>query len=145
MYLSIPIGMKYEQIAENESQRDYFVDPNGVLPRIDIQKVLKEALRTNTGRAKHIELGEFTIYRVKPPYRDESFLHYIPNCNGRHATKEAIELVNGTSFPPPQQTRYGTFWFQALPLDPTTLEGILERRAEQREDRRHSGDSPKPT
>ncbi|HAU0781219.1 TPA: lpg1716 family Dot/Icm T4SS effector, partial [Legionella pneumophila] len=79
IFLSIPKGMEFKQITEKDNTNDYFVDPNGKLPRINIQALVKDALQYNKGRKKEISLPDFTIYRHKPPYRDELFLQYNPD------------------------------------------------------------------
>lgn len=51
-FLSIPKGMEFKQITEKDNTNDYFVDPNGKLPRINIQALVKDALQYNKGRKK---------------------------------------------------------------------------------------------
>lgn len=45
IFLSIPKGMEFKQITEKDNTNDYFVDPNGKLPRIDIQALVKDTLQ----------------------------------------------------------------------------------------------------
>ncbi|HAT1725566.1 lpg1716 family Dot/Icm T4SS effector [Legionella pneumophila serogroup 1] len=147
IFLSIPKGMEFKQITEKDNTNDYFVDPNGKLPRINIQALVKDALQYNKGRKKEISLPDFTIYRHKPPYRDELFLQYNPNHNGKYFTKESVNLVNGKEFIKYKTpaTSYGTFWFQKVQLSESRMDEVLAQRSEQRENRRHTGDSPNPT
>ncbi|HAT8844510.1 TPA: lpg1716 family Dot/Icm T4SS effector [Legionella pneumophila] len=147
IFLSIPKGMEFKQITEKDNTNDYFVDPNGKLPRIDIQALVKDALQYNKGRKKEIALSDFTIYRHKPPYKDELFLQYNPDHNGKYFTKESVSLVNGKEFirNKAPATSYGTFWFQKVQLSESRMDEVLAQRSEQRENRRHTGDSPNPT
>ncbi|MDI1352973.1 MAG: permease [bacterium] len=139
MYLSIPKGMIYQQI----NQTDFFIDPQNIVPPINFQLMLKLALQHNKHREQVIKLDDFTIYRKRPPYDDNLYLSYIPYLNGKEATKEAVKLVKGNSFYKQVETRgYGEFWFRSVYLSQEKLEAIQVLREEQRENRRHSGDSP---
>jgi hypothetical protein len=147
IFLSIPKGMQFKQITEEDNTIDYFVDPNDKLPRINIQELVKEALQYNRGRKKEIVLDEFTIYRRKPPYADKNFLQYTPDHNGKYFTKEKPVLINGKKFVGEKnsETRYGTFWYQITPLSDKRMAEVLAQHTEQRENRRHVGDSPAAT
>ncbi len=148
IYISIPKGMEFKQITNDIETRDFFVDPQGKLPQIDLQELVKEALRHNSGRLKTIELKEFSIYTRVPPKVGDYFLKYVPNNNGKLATKDPVTLVMGVTeqkFQPQSHTRYGMFWDQTLYLDPERKKEILDKRMEQKHNRRHDGDSPKST
>ncbi len=133
------------RFLKNRRHAAYFVDPHGIKPRINIQEKLKEAIRHNNGRQKAIDVGEFSIYLKKPPYVNASFLKYIPDHNGKNATKESVIAVSGFSFPRSLTTTYGTLWYQMTKLSVERLAEVLEARDAQRENRRHSGDSPSAT
>lgn len=145
MYLSIPKGMIYEQKVINKVATDYFVDPTEKRPPIELQALVKEALRDNNRRKKVIELEEFTIYLKNPPHESEMYLKYTPNHNGKFATTCKTELIDGRSASAIYRSQPGCLWFQAAPLSKERLEEVLVARDEQRENRRHTGDSPCPT
>lgn len=150
IYLTIPNGMKFEQIVEKidglNVSRDFFIDPSGTSPRIDLQKLVQNAIRENSGRKKCIQLKEFTIYMRQPPYKDELFLVYTPNRNGKLATETPISLVNGRTMPRKRpDTKYGSFWDREHQFTQEKRAEIEKKREEQRHDRRHDGDSPKAT
>ncbi|RUR08921.1 permease [Legionella sp. km772] len=137
--------MEYQKVKEGSIEHDYFVDPQGIKPRIDLQEQLKEALRANTGRKKEINAGDFIIYLKKPPFKNESFLTYIPHQNGKHATQETPRIISGLSCSTYRSTSYGTLWHQITPLNAQRLEEVLAAREAQRDNRRHIGDSPLAT
>lgn len=148
MYLSIPRGMKYEQIVSDDIAKDYFVDPEDKLPKIDIQKLLKDALRANTGRKKSIELNEFTIYIYSPPNDEETYLKYIPHKNGKEAMQIKPEEVKGYSAQRHSTMHYtsnGQTWCSQFHLSEKRREEIDAKREAQRENRRHYGDCPLST
>ena len=147
IYLSIPKGMKYKQINVTiELAKDYFIDPEGIIEKIALQDLVKEALKNNTGRLHEIKLKEFTIYLRKPPSTDEFFLKYTPNHNGKYSTTVQPELIQGSlAQNPPTTTQYGSFWFQQIPLSEEKMNEVLEARKEQSQNRRHTGSSPKAT
>lgn len=164
IYLSIPEGMEFKQRKNDQGiLSDYFIDPTGAKPDIDIRSLVKQTLRTNTHRKKTIETDYFTIYLKKPPYSAELFLRYQPCANGKWATegfervsftagkevftKSLTEVVPGTSvssksyFNPHSRN----LWWQETALREARLTEVLEARYEQRENRRHMGDCPNPT
>jgi hypothetical protein len=116
MYLSIPSGMQYKQIMEDSITTDYFVDPVGLLPAINIQKTIKEALQNNTGRKKEIKLSEFSIYLRNTPYTKDFYLSCITNYNGMVPTAHSPEIVRGYNGRKSSvTTTYGSLWFQQIP------------------------------
>lgn len=148
MYLSIPKGMKYKQIIIDDIAGDYFVDPEGQLPKIAIQKLLHDALRTNTGRKKSIELHELTIYLRTPPNDEETYLKYIPNRNGKEATQIEPVEVKGRDAQKHSAMHYttnGQVWCNQFYLTDKRKEEIEAKRVEQRNNRRHYGNSPLST
>jgi len=148
MYLSIPKGMKFKQITEGNITSDYFVDPEGVRPNIALQELVKEALRTNNGRSKCINLAQFSIYTRKPPFSSEEFLEYIPNQNGKYATKDEVKLISGIStkkYNPAEYTGPGTVWCSQFYRTEAQLQEIAGARQAQRDNRRHVGDCPLAT
>lgn len=153
IYLTIPKGMVFEKInSENQDKktlatRDCFIDVSRE-KIIDLQSLVKDALRTNTGRKATIELKELTIYLRMPPDNEELFLAYDPNHNGKYPTATKPEYVIGKDaqkFDPKRFARYGTFWSDYAILTPTQKIELAEKRIAQRENRRHYGDCPLPT
>lgn len=153
IYLSIPSGMVFKKVTcdkgDNsiDNTRDCFVDTKeGAV--IELQDLIKEALRTNKGHKKSIQLKEFTIHLKKPPNTDESFLAYSPNHNGKYPTEIEPKLVKGKDarkYDPKQYTSYGSFWYRETVLTSERQLEIKEKRLAQKNDRRHTGDNPKPT
>lgn len=153
IYLTIPKGMTFRQITtvtedkKTSETRDCLVDTTGK-NIIELQSLVKDALRTNTGRKKSIELKDFTIYLRIPPNTDAQFLEYIPNHNGRYPTKTEPKLVIGKEaqkYDPKVYSSYGTFWSHHTFLTNSQKLELEEKRLAQKENRRHYGDSPLPT
>ncbi|MCE0723568.1 MULTISPECIES: permease [Legionella] len=149
IYLSIPVGMVFRKMSSGVRIRDCFVDPQkGTV--IELQDLVKEALRNNTGRKSHVVLkeNEFTIYLSTPPNTDDSFLAYVPNHNGKYPTAVKPEIVSGKSaqkYDPKYNTKYGSFWYQQILLTTEQELEIEDKMLEQRENRRHTGSSPNAT
>ncbi|KTD41475.1 hypothetical protein [Legionella parisiensis] len=149
IYLSIPTGMVFRKVATGAKIRDCLVDPKGG-GVIELQDLVKEALRNNTGRKSCIELKEkgFTIYLKLPPNSDDSFLAYAPNHNGKYPTEVEPKIVSGKTvqkYDPKYDTRYGSFWHQNMYLTAKQELEIENKMLEQRENRRHIGNSPNAT
>jgi hypothetical protein len=145
MYLSIPKGMQYAQITEHGISTDYFIDPLGIRPRINLQEQIKEALRHNAGRKKEIKLAEFTIYLKDNIFMERVILKYTPNQNGALATLVPAITIDKNPKKPSVQTSYGTLWHKVTPLTEERLQKVIEACEQQKADRRHWGDSPKAT
>lgn len=148
MYLSIPKGMEFKQLLDNKNIRDYFIDPKGEKPSIDLQQCIKEALQYNKGRKKCINLEKFTLYTRMPPNTEELFLTYTPNRNGKFATLKEVKSISGKMAQktnPQSLSRYGSFWYQQIPVSSDELKVIKAKQDEQRENRRHYGPSPTGT
>lgn len=155
IYLSIPEGMVYQQKkvisagSENASLKDFFVDPNGKRPDIPLQDIVKDMLRTNTGQKKIIEKDGITLYRKIPPYEKTQFLQYAPEENAKFATKTTPVVASGMDFRASlnkaNTKQYGQLWFKENPLPKDKQELVEDKRDEQRDNRRHIGDSPKAT
>jgi len=151
MFLSIPQGMVFQQEYNGTDLHDYFIDPTGKKPKIDLQTLLKNALQNNTkkevekrgGNKFVISLNEFTIYLKNPPRDENDYLKYIPNNNGKNPTASTPEIVKG--FLEYKPSYRSGLWFHHVPLSAEKLEQVLEKREEQRHNRRHVGDSPLPT
>ena len=78
-----------------------------------------------------------------PPDINEDFLKYKPERNCKLPCQE-YDLVNGhalNAYKRSSSTRYGTLWY----FSKEKLAEIHEKRAEQRDNRRHIGDCPCPT
>ncbi|HHF7368281.1 TPA: permease [Legionella bozemanae] len=148
IYLSIPVGMVFRKVTTEAKIRDCFVDPKGGAV-IELQDLVKEALRNNTGRKNRIEIEKgFTIYLNTPPNTDESFLTYVPNHNGKYPTAVEPKIISGKKtqkYDPKSHTRYGSFWHQHMFLTVEQEVEIEDKMLEQRENRRHSGNSPNAT
>lgn len=141
IYLSIPYGMVFKKVVLNGIETDCFVDPLQVMNKIPLQELVKNVLRTNSGRKREIPLAEFTIYTRYPPNEDRLFLAYEPNQNGKLPSLN-YELVNGRE---KQRIVYGhcsSAWFLLVPLSSSRRQEVEEARDEQRANRRHYGDSP---
>lgn len=148
MYISIPKEMIFQKVTSEKNTRDCFVDPTKKRDPIELQSLLKEALRTNTGHHKIIKLKEFTIYLRTPPNKKEIFLEYSPCHNGKDPTSTDPKLISGhlaQKYDPSKHSRYGMFWYQQIELSSAKQEVITDKMLEQRENRRHSGNSPLAT
>ncbi|PWY56188.1 permease [Legionella qingyii] len=154
IYVTIPSGMVFKKIAvqqnnsnETEQISDCFVTPEeGTI--IDLQNLVKEALRTNSRRKNCINLKDITIYLNKPPATSELFLAYTPNHNGKHPTEIEPKVITGREahqYDPKQYTRYGSFWYQQIHLSADRQSEIEEKMSEQKANRRHIGYSPLST
>lgn len=147
IYLSIPVGMVFRKVDIGARIKDCFVDPQrGTV--IELQDLVKDALRNNTGRKNHIDLKEFTIYLNTPPKTDDFFLAYIPNHNGKYPTAVEPEIVIGKSaqkYDPKHHTKYGSFWYKHMYLTAKQESEIEDKMLEQRENRRHIGSNPNAT
>ncbi|KTD09230.1 Permease [Legionella gratiana] len=153
IYLTIPKGMVFKKITTEDQDkktseiRDCFIDATGK-NIIELQDLVKDALRTNTGRKKCIKLDQFTIYLRTPPNTDEPFLAYNPNHNGRYPTATEPEYVigkNAQKYDPKIYSSYGTFWSHHMYLTRSQEIELEEKRLAQKENRRHYGDCPLPT
>ncbi|KTD03566.1 permease [Fluoribacter gormanii] len=154
IYLTIPSGMVFKKVAvqtnnssEAEQISDCFVNPEeGTV--IELQNLVKEALRSNSGRKNCISLKDITIYLNKPPATSELFLAYTPNHNGKHPTEIEPKVITGREaqkYDPKQHTSYGSFWYQQIHLSADKQLEIEEKMSEQKANRRHIGDSPMST
>ncbi|MCW8410456.1 permease [Legionella sp. PATHC035] len=152
IYLSIPPGKVFKKVIEIDEHgspkdaKDCFVDlEDGSI--IELQDLIKEALQ-NTRRKSEITLKAFTIYLKTPPATEDSFLAYTPNHNGKYSTDVEPEIVIGKNvqkYNPGAQTKYGSFWYSQLFLITDKQLEIAAKMKAQKQDRRHVGDSPKPT
>ncbi|MDR3442936.1 MAG: permease [Legionella sp.] len=152
IYIKIPEGMEFKQLAldNTETKRDYFVDPEGKKEPLDIQKAVKSILQhVNKATIKQTTPeSPLEIYSRVPPNDLEMYLKYLPNRNGKEATMETPEAVQGVfaqKYNPANQTRNGEIWYRFYAFSTERQKQILEQRHEQRLNRQHIGDCPKPT
>lgn len=152
IYIKIPKGMEFKQLAldNTEAKRDYFVDPEGKKEPLDIQIAVKLILQhVNKATTKQTTPeSPLEIYSRVPPNDLEMYLKYLPNRNGKEATKETPEVVQGVfaqKYNPANQTRNGEIWCRLFVCSRERHEQILEQRREQRLNRQHIGDCPNPT
>ena len=125
---------------------DQLCDPLKPEYEINLQEIVKEALQHAKNRV--VEIKGLTIYLDKPPFNlgETLFLQYQPEKNGKEPTKTMPTLIKGVNTQSPKlKTKYGDFWFQGLPLTKEQLAEIDKQRAEQRANRRHTGDNSTPT
>ncbi|QMT60121.1 permease [Legionella sp. PC997] len=152
IYITIPPGMVFKRVTLEkndfngvEKLSDCFANQETI---IDLQNLVKEALRTNTGRKNCIKLKDITIYLNTPPDTSESLLAYTPNHNGKYPTEIEPKVVTGhdaQKYDPKKYTQYGSFWYKQIYLTAEKQLDIQEKMLEQKADRRHIGDCPKST
>lgn len=120
-----------------------------------LQAQVKEWLNHRAGQEKTVQVGDdqFILYFDSIPLshdtEDAVFLHYKPNNNGAlPALTEPTEVIPRECQKPgglSPHTQYGQRWFQPLPLSEKKLKEVHEKDRETQDNKRHWGDSPKPT
>lgn len=130
---------------------DFFVLENekGEVERtISIQNMVKKMLQHWPRNKSYQEWEGIRVYRKSPPCEDGEFLAYQPNQNGKSSMTEEPAVINGAAYHRQRSAspgRYGSLWFKHVVLTKAKEEEILQKREEQRHNRRHDGDSPNPT
>lgn len=153
IYIAIPTGMKHSveniTIENVKTPRDLLICESGKRPDIDLQQIVKNALQHRRKSNDLYTENGVTIYYKRPPYDANTYLKYEPQNNGKYpATK--CELVCGQKqkpYNPATQTSHAasSFWYQHLPMSSERRKEIVEKQREQRDNRRHDGDSPLAT
>ena len=148
-YIPLPDGFEFKKIND----QDQVVSLHNKLPPIDIQFLIKEYLR-NPKKVKVIATPypEISIYTTLPPKLTMNYMVYEPKNNGK-SSADNIQIVDGKKNRTSSQTAnsanlfngHATSWMQNSPLSESKRKQLEEKRDEQRENRRHMGDNPKPT
>lgn len=150
IYILSPSSGTYELETKNVNgeEKDMLVDKDQKAPDIPLQDLVKEALQHRKDRAPSFQKDETTIYYKKPPYDDNKYLKYIPQNNGKYPTQSKAIWLSGkkaNGINSSSHTRYGQFWHDNIPLSAEKKKKIIEKKKEQRLNRRHEGNSPKAT
>ena len=153
IYITIPKATAFRKIITatpdekgvvHDKIRDCFVNPE-TQETIELQEWVKDALRTRPRNAVCVINKHFTVY-FKLPIRQEEFLAYAPNNNGKDPTLVVPQIIKGaTAVVKNPVISADRSWIQSTLLSPGRLAQVTEKRNEQRENRRHTGDSPLPT
>jgi hypothetical protein len=151
IYISIPKGWAFDN--ENYNADVFVRNKEELVQIIPLQFLIKECLRTKKRHEQTVTLpstdthGELVmLYFKRPPNTLENFIRYAPNRNGKLPAKE-IDMVNGLNVQSlPLAHSSGYLWFQ-LPenqknLSEWRLSELQEKALIQRENQRHTGDSP---
>lgn len=151
IYITIPNGWVYTQRCINGVEKDVFAESSSE-NCIVIQDLVKDCLQHRNKQNKYSqqvsEQGySLMFYYKSPPQTEEFFIKYLPNKNGKEPSV-GTEVVRGKDV---SQKNYssskytGTLWFHQIPLSSAKTDKYTRKYAEQRDNRRHTGDSPKPT
>ncbi|MDP3559503.1 MAG: hypothetical protein Q8R79_04025 [Legionellaceae bacterium] len=134
----------------NLSPKDQLIDSAGRC--IKIQNIVQDWLRTKK-RTTQVTIKDpsetygldIKLYYKKPPDNDKEFLEYKSYRNGKGPASHT-QMVYGYEKQVKFVTqKHGQFWHQVVPLSLKKLEDVESKRNAQRENRRHTGDSPKAT
>lgn len=150
VYIAIPTGWTFIKTVDKNS-KDCLADASG--KQIVIQELVKDALRHRmrgtssvNGVTKDTHGFIVTIYFRRPPDTPENFLMYKPTNNGK-LPAEHTEMVVGHD----KQIKYvttshtATLWYTNALFSPAQRAVLVEKSAQQRANRRHTGDSPTAT
>jgi len=154
IYINIPKGWTLDS---TNFDSDVFVNniPDD-LKKIPLQELIKECLQNKKRFADSFTFDPekthheaITVYFKRPPNSQELFIRYVPNRNGK-LKSENISIVKGYDAQGIQFAHaVGLLWFRIpenqVRLAPERLAEIEQTSAEQKENRRHTGDSPFPT
>ena len=143
LFLEIPTGMIYQRIKmiENglEKEEDIFVSKSGNDEFISIQKAVKKFLEYHKNNA---EVHGLHLYKKKPFIWSE-LLEYRPVRNGKEPSDHVVAIYNSKSC---HRSIYSPSWWAAnVPLTEHRLNELTQKRIEQRDNRRHIGNSPSAT
>lgn len=143
LFLEIPTGMIYKKIKmiDNglEKEEDIFVAKNGNDEFISIQKAVKTFLNYHKNTA---EVNGLHLYKKKPFIWSE-LLEYRPVRNGKEPSDHVVTIYNSKSC---YRSIYNPSWWAAnVPLTENRLSELTQKRIEQRDNRRHIGNSPSAT
>ena len=138
--------MRFEQLKDENAKptKDILTDDSGNM--IKLQDIVQDVLRDrNAYEANKINTNGLIIL-FKPPLNiDDSYLLYEPNRNASLPTLQPVALGNEYQSHkkiPAEKTQYGQFWHQLVPMSAADRQEVLDKQAEQRANRRKSGDSP---
>ncbi|KTD66242.1 hypothetical protein [Legionella spiritensis] len=165
IYITIPEGWHFTTRKVGEEDKDVLVDDlnedNESVKVINLQEIVRTSLHHKSRKetSKTIRDAEthdcaITIYFRKPPDTSDLFLRYEPNRNGKLPADKTSDkkpmLVKGSSTHTHMANPgYGRLWWQnpdnQARLSAKRLAKVEEKSMEQKEDRRHTGDSPKAT
>jgi hypothetical protein len=154
IYISIPEGWIFDNtnyefdVLVNNSAED--------IKHILLQHLIKECLRNKkrhtdsfTFDPKETHNETITVYFKRPPNTEASFIQYVPNQNGKIKSENPCIVKGFEAQGIKLAHTVGLLWFQI----PTNKERLTSERfaeieqhsAEQKENRRHTGNSPLPT
>lgn len=150
LYLDIPAGWSFDNKKDSDTLVFISKDLVKVIP---LQYLIKECLRDKPRNVDSIEFdkkdthGEkITLYFKRPLNLRDEFLQYEPNRNGK-LKSDHVSIVRGLDiYRIKLAYAVGRIWHQCPEnrgrLSPERLEQVQLESLEQRENRRHTGDSP---
>lgn len=146
-YIPLPEGIEHAVI----NGQDHLIDKINKVPAVNMQFLIKEHLR-NPHKGKHqksqiinTSLDKVKIYTAMPPALDMDYLVYEPKNNGA-LPSDKIERLKSYKNTSPATNPAGLFNGHAPSwMNNAKRKQLEEKRDEQRENRRHMGDSPKST
>ncbi|ASQ45731.1 hypothetical protein [Legionella clemsonensis] len=153
VYIALPDGWDFEGKKElPEGKKDVLVQHQGKQV-IGLQDIIKECLRCKkrnvpsmTIALKNSDLESITIYFKVPPPTEKIYIQYEPQNNAK-CPAERVSIAKGTEFTKSKniQTTYGQRWYSMFYFTPEKMAAIKAADKEQRDNRRHVGDSPYAT
>ncbi|OCH98722.1 hypothetical protein A8135_10475 [Legionella jamestowniensis] len=153
VYIALPDGWNFEGKKElPEGKKDVLVQHPGT-QIIYLQDIIKDCLRCKkrnipsmTIELKNLSLESITIYFKSPPHNDELYIQYEPQNNAKYPA-EKVNIAKGVEFANSKtvQTVYGQRWYNMFHFSEEKMAEIKAADKEQRDNRRHIGDSPYAT
>lgn len=150
IYISLPQGWEFTKKEILGTLKDVFVE-TGSDNVIIIQDLIQDELRSRRKRKAFSRINNaatnylnITFYFSTPPETTERFLTYVPARNGKEPTTEEPTLLTYSRSPRLSPIPFG-LWFQHEPLSARRRAEVEANAEEQRENRRHSGNSPLAT
>lgn len=146
LYIIIPPGMRFETLPKIKTTKDginiettddCFVSDNENQAPISIQDTVKSFYQTHKPFAV---INGLECHKRKP-ITPKPILPYIANKNGTCPGKVFVPVKQ----PQPTTQYHAAWWATNTFLSERRTTELEKKRAEQRADRRHCGDSPKAT
>ena len=143
-YIKIPQNMHYERVLLDDiTAHDYFVSDTNPEEKKSIQEAVKLFCE---GRKNEDSINGMTLYKKKPLI--SSYIEYRAQNNGTRCS-EHVRIVSIAAHPSTHhfsaEIRKPLRWFSNTPLSDERKSVVDQKSAEQRDNRRHVGDSPNPT
>lgn len=155
VYIEVPSGYKYVakkecEIRDRVVEKDCLVSKTNEKDVIPLQDIVKDSLQHKPRGTRSKTVDNLTIHFFIPhsANKDKEYLVYEHKNNasmpGRGEFKRLKDIVK---FNPAMKTKNGVFWHDRSihETSKTRRKRIKDKQAEQREDRRHTGDTPTST